>query len=781
MNGAFEFAEPVWRKGLSETMNTMAGFRSVFELEDGAVCHLRIACASLYRAYFNGVFVGYGPARAAHGWYRVDEWDLGTNAVIGKNVLSIEAVGYNVNSFYLIDVPSFVQAEVVVDRRVIAATGWNGFVCVDPNTRVQKVQRHSFQRTLVEVYHLWAGCDAWKAEEDPPLRPSEIERLESKQLIPRRVAYPRFARIGPVSVAARGVLTHAPPAEYTTDRAWTDIGPILKGYPENELDVHLSHELESFRSEVIDREPHSYAAVQQITLEPLTFRVFDFGQNLTGFIGATVACTEKAVLDLTFDELASENGDVNFLRLRTLAAVRYYLEPGQYTVETIEPYTFRYLKASVTSGRCTITDVYIREYASPECDRASFACSDPDLNGLFDAARETYRQNAVDVFMDCPSRERAGWLLDSLFTARVERTLCGGSRVERNFLENYSLPDRFPFTASGMVPMSYPSDHNNERFIPNYAMWFIIQLAEYYDRTADNELVSTLEARVFGILDYFTRFQNDQGLLEKLEKWVFVEWSDANKYVQDVNFPVNMLYAKALDAAGRLYERPELAAQAEEQRETIRRMSYDGEYFVDNAVRSPSGSLEPTRNRSETCQYYAFFCEVATPATHPKLWHGLVDRLSRSRRAAGDHGELVPSNAFIGFLLRMEVMSRYGRIREVLEQLREDYLPMAQITGTLWEHDDPTRQSCNHGISSHVAHVLVRDILGCSIDYQLNSVVITIPNIALDWCEGTIPVGDGYVRVRWLRRGDNVVVRVRTPAGFAVDIENRTDLGLVVE
>ena len=52
---------------------------------------------------------------------------------------------------------------------------------------------------------------------------------------------------------------------------------------------------------------------------------------------------------------------------------------------------------------------------------------------------------------------------------------------------------------------------------------------------------------------FFTQFENSDGLLEKLKSWVFVEWSDANKYVQDVNYPSNMLYAAALNAAGKLY------------------------------------------------------------------------------------------------------------------------------------------------------------------------------------------------------------------------------------
>src|SRR5690606_8815274 len=41
-----------------------------------------------------------------------------------------------------------------------------------------------------------------------------------------------------------------------------------------------------------------------------------------------------------------------------------------------------------------------------------FACSDDDLNRLWDAADWSFRGNAVEVPTDCPTRERAGWTGD---------------------------------------------------------------------------------------------------------------------------------------------------------------------------------------------------------------------------------------------------------------------------------------------------------------------------------------------------------------------------------
>jgi len=99
----------------------------------------------------------------------------------------------------------------------------------------------------------------------------------------------------------------------------------------------------------------------------------------------------------------------------------------------MEPYTLRYLKLLALDGDCEVEQVYLREYINPDVFEAHFSSSDRQLNQIFEAGRETYRQNAVDIFMDCPSRERAGWLCDSFFTARVAFDLSGNTLVDTSF------------------------------------------------------------------------------------------------------------------------------------------------------------------------------------------------------------------------------------------------------------------------------------------------------------------------------------------------------------
>ncbi|HSA03333.1 MAG TPA: hypothetical protein P5055_21610, partial [Candidatus Paceibacterota bacterium] len=708
----FTAAKPVWPTGREQEKNLTVGWRSVFVAPAVGDVTLRLTASTLYRAFVNGEFLGHGPARGPHGYYRVDEWPLTGRLRPGMNVVAVEVAGYNANSYYLLDQPSFLQAEVVCGSGPLAWTGGqnSAFEASVREERIQKTQRYSFQRPFSEIYRLTPDYDAWRRDPAVPFTKTACSEQPAKALLPRRVPYPQFDQRHPVRLVSRGqVRIGNLPAQPWKDRSLTAIGPQLAGYPEKELAEVPSLELQKLQRVTLEATPRFLSPDDSHVLDQNKFDVVDFGVNLTGFLGGQVKAKSACRLQLMFDEILTQN-DVDFKRLGCVNIITYELPPGVYSFESFEPYTFRYLKLLVLEGDCEVSRVYLRECVNPDVWLAHFAASDERLNRLFAAGRETYRQNAVDLFMDCPSRERAGWLCDSYFTARVAADLSGNTVVERNFLENYLLPARFAHLPDGMLPMCYPADHNDGVFIPNWALWFVLELEEYVARSGDRALAEALRPRVLKLLDFFQAYRNPDGLLEKLPSWVFVEWSKANDFVQDVNFPSNMLYARVLAAVARLYDLPKLAEDADRLRETIRKQSYDGEFFVDNAVRK-EGQLQITRNRTEVCQYFAFYFDVASPTSHPKLWQTLVKDFGPGRKQTKAFPEIHPANAFIGNVLRLELLSRHGLARQNLEESLAYQLYMADRTGTLWENDGDYA-SCNHGFASHAVHVLYRDVLG---------------------------------------------------------------------
>ncbi|HTV54537.1 MAG TPA: hypothetical protein VMI06_06450, partial [Terriglobia bacterium] len=777
----FQVAKPVWPEGRETEMNLFVGFRAVFDLPPQSLALLRVAASTLYRLFVNGEFRGYGPARGPYGFFRVDEWNITSSLARQTNIVAIEVAGYNVNSYYFMNQPSFLQAEITAGSQVLAATGDHAtsFESSILSQRVQKVERYSLQRMFSEIYHLDPGTDAWRSDMSHRFHPEPCTASAPKKLIPRRVAYPHFERRQPARRVMEGEIS-AKARVGKLERSFflTHIGPTLLGFKEQELSEIPSFELQRVANKNVTHLDEPYSWSSSFSLSANRFHLFDFGTDLTGFIGARVTARTRTRLFFTFDEMLTED-DVDFERNDTVNIVAYELAAGEYKLESFEPYTMRFLKFLTLEGECEISQIYLREYANPNVWAAHFDSSDQDLNLLFRAGRECFRQNSVDLLTDCPSRERAGWLCDSGYTSRAEHRLTGGSTVEGVFFENYLLPDGFAHLPEGMLPACYPADHYSAYWglNPNWAMWFVLQLREYVQRSGKHEVVSGLRPKIMKLFDYFGPFRNEYGLLEKLKGCVFVEWSAANNFLQDVNYPTNMLYAAALEAAGEMYKVPGWVAEAAAIRKTIRAQSFDGTFFVDNALRVGK-KLVPTHNRTETCQYYAFYFRTATPETFSTLWKTLVNDFGPRRKQTRRYPEIPASNALIGHVMRLELLSSYGSCQQLIDEAKAYLLYMAELTGTLWENDD-TSASLNHGFESNIVNVLYRDVLGLyEVDWVKKRIHVRFRATELESCEGRIPVPDGAVSLHWRKQGGQLFYLLDAPAGYAVMIENKSSLPL---
>lgn len=702
---SFEKAVPVWAEGRQEEKNLYLGFRNVLDSKDVKTAIVRLAASTDYRMKVNGEFVSHGPSVAAKGFYRIDAYDIASFLHPGKNVLSIEVAGYNVPSYYLLNQPSFLQAEVVVNGKVVAATGDASFTAYELDYRSSTSDRLSYQRPTREELLLKPDYLAWTTAIDWTGHAVKLVRQEDKALLVRGVAYP----------------------DYTI---------------------------------------HAATALRD--------DLFKFDCNSSGFLGMKLHVRDTTLLKVNFDELLGEDQHVHY-RMGFDSSVSLDLMPGDYFVETFEPYTMQYVEFVTEKGDVDVEYVYMRDYCGSDVTRAQFHSSNEVLNRLFEAARETHRQNAVDIFTDCPSRERAGWLCDSYFSSRVAFDMSGNTRIEHNFLQNFLLPDKFEDIDEGMLPMCYPGDHVDHNYIANWAMWFVLELEEYLHRSGDTELVAQAKDRVYKLMDYFKSYLNEDGLLENIDKWVFVEWSAANSFVQGVNYPSNMLYARMLEVVASLYDEPALAEQAEQVRQAVRQQSYDGRFFCDNAVRGEDGKLYVCADhRTEACQYYAFYLKTATPELYPELWQRLRDEFGPIRHSDNRYPEVYFANAFIGNYLRLEILSEQGLSAQLLNECIAEYTEMANMTGTLWENMQPSA-SCNHGFAAHIERVLLRDILGL---YDVSPVEKTVKlrfiDTGLSHCQGIIPVGDEEVRIEWHIYDGTCCYSLQLPKGYKAVIDERS-------
>ena len=689
--------QQIWCKDLIGQKNITLAFTRNFKSEKPL--ELKLAASNEYQVFCNGKFLAYGPMRSAHGYSHTRRYPLCPDRE-GNVRLAVFVSGSAVNSYDRVDEQPFFAAEVFSEKTKVAESA--DFQAYRMTDRLQKVQRYSFQRTFTESYRM-AGERTALLKGDPSAFPRvSVGEVKANQIIPENDLSEPDLHFIEGELFEHGACRFDPKRKVVRDRALTGetCVPAYFLFKESELEEVLSAEAGRIvcRPEAGEADTHLRAG---------SYLAYDLKRNSSGFFRFEASVRKSCVLYVLFDEIVTEKeGEGAFIdinRLQCCNAVKYALVEGEYSLLTFAPYTARYVRAVLTEGEAKIGGFGMVTYENPD-EKLDFSCEDAELMSVIDAARATFRQNAVDVLTDCPSRERAGWLCDSYFTARAEKFLTGKNLVETNFLRAYLLAPELPF-AKGMLPMCYPADHVDGVYIPNWAMWFIVELKDHLDRGGDRALIDACREKVYGILHFFRRYENEYGLLENLENWVFLEWSKANDFIKGVNFPSNMMYALALQCAAQLYDDKALSDQALSLKKCIAELSFNGTFFVDQALRDKENQLRLTENISETCQYYAFWTGVADRQSHPDLYRTLLTHFS-DRDPAREFPDVHPSNAFIGRLIRMDYFLREGEYETVLKEAKTYYLPMARQTGTLWENLT-TVASCNHGFSGYIAYLLV--------------------------------------------------------------------------
>lgn len=681
----FTKALPIWLKDREEERNLTVQFKVLCSKHSQSV--IRVATSGLYNLWINGNFAAFGPARAGKYHFRMDELDISHFLTKEENTVVIEVCGYNAFSFELQKQPSFLQAEILSNGVPLYWTGEHFSARVHPFRR-RKTQRYSFQRQLSEAYNITAA-DHFLTDNYSGSEPIAV--TAAKNIIPRHAPYPHY-EIANAETIFSGHMTDIVPENLRHDRAWLNVSDErLTGYPIPELEVYPTAECQYFR--FIQNDQH-----QNGELCDHSYTAYRLPHIMTGMLKWQVECFQPVTIYVMFDEILT-NGQIDYLRMECANAIRYDLCPGTHQLQTFNVYTMQYLQFACVGGSCRISNPQMIQYKHPPV-HPTFVPSTPEIQKITDAAIETYRQNAVDIFMDCPSRERAGWLCDSFFTSRVEYLLTGKTAIETGFLENFLHEEHYAALPDGMFPMCYPADHMDTVFIPQWAMWLVVELQEYQKRGGSAEVIARYRPRIHRLLDYFAGFENEDGLLEDLDSWNFVEWSQANQLTKNVNYPTNMLYCAALRAAADLYGDDHYVKKADAIMDIVRQQSFDGQFFVDNALRL-DGKLVSSGERTEVCQYYAFFFGAATPETHPELLKRLVEDFGPDRAATGKWPEIYPANAFIGNYLRLDMLMQLGYHETVRQNILGYFLYMAEQTGTLWENISTTA-SCNHGFASYV-------------------------------------------------------------------------------
>ena len=680
---------------MKNEMNTFAAFRAEVDSLKGA--KLDLTAYTFYQLYVNGEFVAFGPARTAKGYARVDVIDLDKYHQDGKNEIIVGVIGYNCRTLSTVYQSSFFIAELKDENGAIAYTG-RDFESFLPACHIQRTERYSVQRHFTEVWD-YSGEKSWTDDADK----CEYEIVDELCYIDRVAPYAYYEDVDIDAAAVVGTLEYD--GSVTPKKSFYSFQPSDRWGTYRREEVGLYFEWLQYQKQT----PVSRGVELPLKLKGNEYALFAFEKLETGFIGLKATAKADTKINIAFSEyIDGETFTYTDMHVQNIVTVSVG-EGEELDFMSLEPYTWKYAMVALEYGEIELEAFGVKRFENDVTAVKIPELENPVLRDIYKAAVKTYAHNAVDIYTDCPSRERAGWLCDSYFTGKTEHFLFGTTYVEDAFLENYRLyKNDDKLIPDGAIPMCFPSDiKDNGEMIPQWTMWYILEVEDYLtnrNTKADKEL---FRDSIYGLLDFYARYENSDGLLEDLPSWNFVEWSRANQWVFNVNYPTNFLYAQVLEAAYNLFGDETCLEKCRKVREVAVEQAFDGKMFRDHALRSEDGKLTLCGDISEICQYYAIL--FAGIDMNEEKYSELL-RLVREVFGAirkEDLPEIEPINAFIGVYLRLEALLKLGENALVLNDIESFFGNMEKLTGTLWENRF-IHGSLDHGFASYAAVAMMK-------------------------------------------------------------------------
>ena len=781
------------RPSLTLQRNGFCYLRKTFDLESAP--SKAVACISAdgrYRLYINGVYAGRGPARCDPAFQSYDERDITPYVRAGRNVIAIllHSYGRDMSWYQLPPAPHlaafgcasvFFQADLSLSDnatslqvdsegswRWMKANAWRqntmagpvGFEEVfDAREAPQGWTSSEFDDSgwrLVRVLEFPALNLATPSHPFPHMVPRAIPDLFERELLPAALLF---------SGEVEGVESDSP-SEQATSESLVETGAER---------IENAKALPSGGKATIAPGKRDFGLV------------FDFEDTVAGYPRVELTAAAGAIVDIAYSErlqgLRPEPPQPGLVT--SPHAHRCVTREGRQTWEKFEWVGFRYLQVTVRkqTGPVVLHKVSLNETGYPVEERGSFECSDELLNRIWRAGANTVRRCMHDGYEDCPSREQRQWLGDLYTESLTNYVAFGDTRLIARALRSVAQAQR----TDGMVPMAAPGDlAATQGFaIPDWGLYWILSLGRYVEYTGDLTPAAEIFPAVLRLLDWFDRFVDEDGLLNKLPEWNFIDWADVDRRGECT--AMNALYHRTLriteDLARRL-EMPrvanDLANRAESIAAAINAYLWDehGGVYVDSRLDGKQSHRISQQSNAAVIAYgiaplerseriFATILDNSRLAITPKRMMGVAEEFDRP---FNEEQDVVRAQPFFSHHLHRALV-RAGLYDDLLHNIRSLWGEMlAGGVTTTWEAWDPRESKC-HGWSTTPTFDLSTEVLGVApLEPGFARFCIAPHPVDLEWAKGVFPTVRGDIRISWRRMRDSFRIDVQAPAQTTAEI-----------
>jgi hypothetical protein len=184
--------------------------------------------------------------------------------------------------------------------------------------------------------------------------------------------------------------------------------------------------------------------------------------------------------------------------------------------------SFRYVELEITTGeQPLLLEGFNSEFTGYPFElKSSFESEDARMSDIFDVAWRTQRLCAGEIFFDCPYYEQLQYTGDTRIQGLNTAYASGDMRLWKDAIQDY-YDSRLPF---GLTQSRYPS--STQQIIAPFSLVWITMVNDYMMHCEDDQFIEKMIPAILDILYWYDARVAENGMLGKLESWLFVDWVD---------------------------------------------------------------------------------------------------------------------------------------------------------------------------------------------------------------------------------------------------------------
>lgn len=277
-------------------------------------------------------------------------------------------------------------------------------------------------------------------------------------------------------------------------------------------------------------------------VEPAELEYTDYGirlvlpSEMAGYLTFSAKGNPGDEVIIRCGEELNEDGSVRFMMRATDCNYeeKMILSGGVDKLMHYDYIAFRYAELHFPKS-VTLSDVKMRVQHYPFVKRHDYTTDNEKLDAVIKLCENTIKYGTFEDYLDCPTREKGAYLGDLMVSGRAHAILTHDLLLIKQAAINFTTTTHI---CPGLTS-TYAATRMQE--IADYSLEYPALLTWIYSQDGDIDFLRATEPCATGVYEYFTKYENANGLLESVkEKWNLVDWPKnlRDNYDFDLEHPI---------------------------------------------------------------------------------------------------------------------------------------------------------------------------------------------------------------------------------------------------